>query len=377
MEHRCEEKWCPGADSNHRHADFQSAGLLAETTGFPTGYLQLQHSGHSTVTMECKMATIRKHRSKWQAIVRRKGVGSKSKTFNIKRDAQRWAREQELKLDNGTFGKLMPDEQSLAQLLRTYRDKVTSKKKGAPQEIRRIRRLLKDPISNLKISHLTSYKLSLFRDRRLHDGPRAAALDLIIISHCISIAIKEWGLALDENPTINVKRPAPPKARQRRLEDGEYELLYEASSQTRNPYIWPLIELAIETGMRRSELLALTWDNIDLLNMTAFLSDTKNGTSRTVPLTSKAVAIIKGIPKTHERLFLLSENASRLAWDKLRKRARLDDFRFHDLRHEAISRFFEKGLSVAEVALISGHKDPRMLMRYTHLKAEDIAKKLG
>jgi len=129
--------------------------------------------------------------------------------------------------------------------------------------------------------------------------------------------------------------------------------------------------------MRRSELLGLTWDDIDIKSKTAYLPDTKNGSSRTVPLSSKALAVIRNLDKTQLRLFPVSDNAIRLSWDKLKKRAKLKDLRFHDLRHEAISRFFEKGLSIAEVALISGHKDPRMLMRYTHLKAEDVALKLA
>lgn len=129
--------------------------------------------------------------------------------------------------------------------------------------------------------------------------------------------------------------------------------------------------------MRRSELLGLTWDEIDFKNRTAYLPDTKNGSSRTVPLSSTAVTTISNLGKTQSHLFLVSNNAIRLSWDKLKKRTKLDDLRFHDLRHEAISRFFEKGLSIAEVAFISGHKDLRMLMRYTHLKAEDVALKLA
>lgn len=323
------------------------------------------------------MATIRKHRSKWQAIVRRKGQGSASKTFHIRRDAERWARDQEQKLDNGTFGKLAPQEVTLAELLIRYRDAITVTKKGAPQETRRIQRLLKDPLTSLAADQITSDRLASFRDKRLRDGTRAAVIDLILIGHCLKIAMNEWGLSLTANPADKVKRPAPPKARQRRLEAGEYIALERASSQTKNTYLWPLVILAIETGMRRSELLGLTWDRIDLNNRTAYLVDTKNGDTRTVPLSAKAVNVIKSLPQSSQELFPVSDNAIRLSWDKLKKRAGLHDLRFHDLRHEAISRFFENGLSVVEVALISGHKDPRMLMRYTHLKAEDIAMKLG
>ena len=91
------------------------------------------------------MATIRKHRGKWQAIVRRKGQGSASKTFHIRRDAERWARDQERKLDNGTFGKLASQEVTLAELLIRYRDTITETKKGAPQEKRRIQILPINP----------------------------------------------------------------------------------------------------------------------------------------------------------------------------------------------------------------------------------------
>ena len=323
------------------------------------------------------MATICKHRRKWQAIVRRKGQGSASKTFHIRRDAERWARDQEQRLDNGTFGKLAPQEVTLAELLIRYRDTVTVTKKGAPQETRRLQRLLKDPLSSLMVDQITSDRLASFRDKRLRDGTRAAAIDLIMISHCLKIAMNEWGLSLTTNPADKVKRPAPAKARQRRLEAGEYVLLERAAKLTKNPYLWPLVILAIETGIRRSELLGLSWDNISLKNRTAYLTDTKNGSGRTVPLSSKAVAVICNLDKIRAHLFPVSDNAIRLSWGKLKKRVKLNNLRFHDLRHEAISRFFERGLTVAEVALISGHKDPRMLMRYTHLKAENVALKLA
>ena len=198
---------------------------------------------------------------------------------------------------------------------------------------------------------------------------------LVIIRHCLKIAINEWGLMLSANPVDKVKMPPSPPSRKRRLEDGEFSRLKKASSETRNPHIWPIIVFAIETGMRRSEILALTWDNIDLEKRVAFLLLTKNGSSREVPLSNKAIQVLKN--QLTENPFPINANAFRLAWDRLRTRAGLVDFRFHDLRHEALSRFFELGLSIPEVALISGHKDVKMLMRYTHLRAEDLVRKLN
>ena len=190
--------------------------------------------------------------------------------------------------------------------------------------------------------------------------------------------MNEWGLMLSSNPVDKVKMPPSSPARNRRLEDGEFERLEEASKQTKNPHIWPIIVFAIETGMRRGEILGLRWEHVDLDRRIAFLPLTKNGSSREVPLSTKAAKVLAAQRQRNDTPspFPVTPNGFRLAWDRLRSRAGLSDLRFHDLRHEAISRFFELGLNIPEVAVISGHKDPRMLFRYTHLRAEEIVHKL-
>ena len=127
--------------------------------------------------------------------------------------------------------------------------------------------------------------------------------------------------------------------------------------------------------MRRSEILNLRWVDVDLDSGFAFLFDTKNGEDRRVPLTKAARDVLSGLPRQDERVFPISANCVRLAWERTRNKAEISDLRFHDLRHEAVSRFFEMGMSVPEVALISGHKDVRQLFRYTHLNPENIFKK--
>src|SRR5262249_4686402 len=151
----------------------------------------------------------------------------------------------------------------------------------------------------------------------------------------------------------------------RRVADREAALLSSATDRCRNPLIKPLVELAMATGMRRGELLRAQWSDLDWQKRTLHVPQTKNGHPRTIALSGAALEIIDELPKNNERLFPLSANAVRLAWGRLAKRAGVVDLHFHDLRHEAISRFFEKGLSVPEVALISGHRDVRMLFRYT------------
>ena len=191
--------------------------------------------------------------------------------------------------------------------------------------------------------------------------------------------MNEWGLMLSANPVDRVKMPPSSPARNRRLEDGEFEQLEEAAKQTKNPHIWPIIVFAIETGMRRGEILGLRWEDVDLDRRIAFLPLTKNGSSREVPLSTKAVQVLAAQRQSNDTPapFPVTPNSFRLAWDRLRSRAGLSDLRFHDLRHEAISRFFELRLTIPEVAVISGHKDPRMLLRYTHLRVSSLVDKMN
>ena len=324
------------------------------------------------------MATFRKRNNKWQVIVRHHSIGTKAQSFHCKSQARRWAYELETALEAGQYGKLYPSKITLSDLLNKYLSEVTPKKRGRETEARRIKRLLKDSVSLYTLDDLSPHRLAEFRDRRLSDGVRACQYDLVIIRHCINLAINEWGLILDKNPADSVKKPASNSARERRLTCEELQLLISASSKTRNTHVLPMIMFALETGMRRGEILSLEWKFVDFDRQVALLPMTKNGTSREVPLSSRAITILEEqrVKRNHVP-FPTNDNAFRLAWDRLRTRAGISDLKFHDLRHEAISRFFEKGLSIAEVATISGHKDPKMLFRYTHLKASDIADKLG
>ncbi|WP_245482218.1 MULTISPECIES: site-specific integrase [unclassified Mesorhizobium] len=159
------------------------------------------------------------------------------------------------------------------------------------------------------------------------------------------------------------------------MEHHEQNALGQALKGSRAWYLAPMLELAVETGMRRGELLSLEWKHVDLDARTAILPLTKNGNSRKVPLTTRAATVLSKIPVRGETVFPISPGAFRQAWERLVKTG-LKNLLFHDLRHEAVSRFFEMGLSVPEVALISGHRDYRMLFRYTHIRPEDVARKL-
>ena len=323
------------------------------------------------------MGNIRKRHGKFQAQVRRESVKPIYKTFTNRKDAIIWVRGIEARIDAGETNVSAPKAITLADLLTRYSQEVTPAKKGRDAEQRRLSRILRDSIATTPLSKLTSAKLAEFRDRRMNDGVRAAQYDLILIKHCIKIARLEWGVPMPNNPVDGVRIPNGIKRRERRLIDGEYKALMDAAKSCKNTLIWPLVDFAIETGMRRSEILGLRWENFSDHRRIASLLDTKNGRKRDVPLTQKATKVIASLNEHTEYIFPTSEYAVRHAWDRLVKRAGIEDLRFHDLRHEAVSRFFEMGLSVPEVAFISGHKDYRMLARYTHIKAENVAKKIS
>ena len=322
------------------------------------------------------MGSIRRRNGKFQAQVRRDGVSPVSKTFTNKKDAVVWVRGIEARIDAGETNVSAPKAITLSDLLTRYSQEVTPAKKGCDTEQRRLNRLLKDSISTTPLSKLTCAKLAEFRDRRMNDGVRAAQYDLILIKHCIKIARLEWGVPMPNNPVDAVRIPNGIKRRERRLRDGEYDALMQAAKSCKNMLIWPMVDFAIETGMRRSEILSLRWENLSDQERIASLPDTKNGSKRDVPLTLKAAQVIASLPAHTENIFPTSDYAVRHAWDRLVKRAGIVDLRFHDLRHEAVSRFFEMGLSVPEVALISGHKDYRMLASYNHTDARYVLNKI-
>jgi integrase len=160
----------------------------------------------------------------------------------------------------------------------------------------------------------------------------------------------------------------------------------KAARTRQSPYIEWVVIFAIETAMRRGEILGLHWDQVDLKRRSVTILESKNGYSRTIPLTPTAVALLHDIwrevspwvsNQKSAKVFPITANALRMAWERMLKPTDIEDLHFHDLRHEAISRFFEIGLTVPEVASISGHRDMKMLMRYAHADTTRLAKKLA
>jgi len=270
-------------------------------------------------------------------------------------------------MQKGQWSKEHDKATTLGDLLCSYKELVTPNKRSHESEVRRLTRLTNDPISLLRLNEVTPAEIATFRDRRLKDGNRTTEYDLVLLRHAWNIAVNEWDWKLPTNPVQKVRFPKPSPHRERRLRQGEYELL-KTNCKERVWYLWPVIELAIETGMRRGELLSLEWKNIYLDSNRLVLNTTKNGKARIVPLTAIAKAVLKQINQDDDKVFPVTDVAVRQAWERLRASCEITDLTFHDLRHEAISRLFEKGLNVPEVASISGHKTPSQLFRYVQVK---------
>jgi integrase len=204
---------------------------------------------------------------------------------------------------------------TLADLLRRYEIEVVPRKRSADREVYMLRVILRQPIAQVSLHLLTTTEIAKYRDHRLalvkSDTVRR---ELAIVRHCIEVARKEWGFMLPSNPVQQVKMPRAGNPRERRVYPGELEKLLKACEASRCRWLPAVIQLAVETGMRRSELLAMRWDDVDLEVRTVVLRNTKNGFPRTVPLSTRAV--IKDTPRCGPTVFAISANALRLAWER-------------------------------------------------------------
>lgn len=282
-------------------------------------------------------------------------------------------------MDNGLgkVGSTSTEDMTVAQLLGRYSREIAAKKKGAETEQLRLERMQLAPFAKLRVSKLTSSAIADFRDQRLAQvKPTTVRRELGIIRSALETARREWGAPMRENPVSQITIPAAKDARERRLTNDESRTLFASIDQCRNRTLKPLVMFALETGLRRGELLRLNWCDIDLEGRRALIRNTKNGRDRMIPLSKSAISVLTSIRLGGPNPFPISANALRQSWKRICLRAGISDLRFHDLRHEAISRFFELGLSVPEVALISGHRDARMLFRYTHLSADVVRERM-
>lgn len=328
------------------------------------------------------MAQIRKRGpSQYQARVRLKGHPEVTCTFSSRQDAVVWASEREQLLLQGLGAAIRgADSLTLHHALERYAKEVTPSKKGQQQELSRLRRWQKNPLADQPLSRIRGADLARFRDLRQEQGAGANTirLDLALISHLFEVARKDWGFETLNNPAKAMRKPKLPRGRDRRLFTGEEAKLLAYCDAQGNILLKVFIILAIETAMRRGEIANLQWSDVDLNARLAYLYDTKNGESRIVPLSTRAVSAFQLLPhESQGRVVAIHRDNISSSFAVACAACGIKGLTLHDLRHEATSRLFEKGLNMMEVSTITGHKTLSMLKRYTHLRPSDLLSRLG
>jgi len=325
------------------------------------------------------MASITKRNGKWFVQVRRHGH-SLSKTFTQKKDAETWAKQLELELERQELPQ-NPKEKlkgiTLGQLVERYKSQVSPRKKSCKNEQIALDAFLRHDLCKKPVAGITASDFAAYRDERLSEvQPATLKRELTILQNVFEIAKKEWGMPLKTNPVAELGFTARVVRRDRRLQDGELGLIIEDAKQRRNPYILPLILMALETGMRRGELLEATWHNLNLRARTLFIPDSKNSEPRTIPLSLKAIEVLEGLDPTEDRIFPVNAGTVKTTWHRMMQKLQLPDLNLHDLWHECISNLFDRGLHIGEVSSISGHKTWSQLKTYTQPKPSSILAKL-
>ena len=325
------------------------------------------------------MATITKRKSgKWTAEVRthKKYI---SKTFLKKANASNWAKEIEYQLDREQYEDFSESVRiTLGELITRYRDEITSTKKGAKEEKYKLNFILRNKIVKCRVLSLKTKQILEFKNDIKET--RAASTVNKYIHYIYTIwetARVQWDIALpSRNPVSLVKKEKVTDKIDRILTPEEYQDLLVACSKSNLAFLPEIVEFAYITAMRFGEITKLETKDINFEKSTALLLDTKNGESRLVPLTDRALEICNKF-RFREKLFDINRDKFRHYFEQACFRAKVKNFRFHDLRACAITNLFLNGWSIAEVSVVSGHKTWSELKRYTRIKASDLIKKIN
>lgn len=321
------------------------------------------------------MATFRKLSSgKWQAQIARNGI-RKSASFATKREAQDWSARQEYLVTNAEPSQ---SKLTLKDAFVRYAREESPKRRGVRWEVVRLERLSSDKVADKRLADLEPADLADWRDRRSKEvAPGTVRREMTLISSVLSTARREWGL-ISHNPISDIRKPSSPPPRDRRVSGAEIDKLLEASGADLNKATARAVHafrFAVETAMRAGEIVGLTAATVDRDTRVATLPKTKNGTVRKVPLSTGAIELLDALSETDGPLFDLNSQQIDALFRKARDKSGIENLRFHDSRHEAITRLAKK-LDVLSLARMVGHKDIKMLMIYYNETAEELAQRL-
>lgn len=344
------------------------------------------------------MATYEKRKSangktSIRAKIRLKGQKPVTRTFPNISLAKKWATQTEAAIREGRyFNQVESRKHTLAETVERYKRDVLPNKSDAMQHQGAHLSEWKEEIGHLVLADITPQLLTECRDtfakRKTHyktqRSPATVNRLLAAISHVFSIASAEWGW-IEHNPVKKVRKLKEPRGRVRFLSDNEREALLRECEASDLQCLLPIVVLALATGMRRGEILGLRWENVDLLRGRLVLEETKNGERRGVALGDYPLKLLKlhnKVRRLDTDLVFPSQSGNRPlefrgAWNKALKKAEIENFRFHDLRHSAASYLAMNGATPAEIAEILGHKTLAMVKRYAHLCENHTAKVVG
>ena len=322
------------------------------------------------------MATIYKENTGWMVRIRRKGSLPINKSFQSKVDATKWARRVERLVELGKYEDISEAGMTtLGEALERYLAEKTPEKKGSTEEAYRITKIIKAPIAQVSLAELTAGKITKYRREIAKETSNSNANRYVsLICTCLKTVIAEWDIYLPQNPCKQISKLREPAPKDDRITPEQEASIMASARQSKNIYLPCIITIGMELGLRRSEIVKLRWEWIRGNQLT--IIDTKNGTNRTVPLTTKIQAELNKLPRKDIGRIFGEMKSFRDAWEYCLKRAGVDT-NFHRLRHEACSRLNEKGFTIPEICAISGHKTWSSLKRYTHISPEFLEEKLN
>ena len=342
------------------------------------------------------MATIETRRSAdgtigYRAKVRLKGFPSESATFERKTDAKEWAKQTETSMRQGRhFKTAEAKKHTVGEFIDRYLHEIEKKNPKRFVDVKPLLRWWKGEIGAYLLSEVSRALIIEQRDKLLNTKGRNVERRsnstvnryMTALGNAFTVATNEWEW-IDENPMRKISKLSEPRGRVRFLDDEERERLLEACKASANPYLHTLVVLALSTGARQGELLNLRWSDVDWRRRVLTLHDTKNKDRRLLPLVHYALQLMEEHNKVRniasDWIFPSPSRPMkpwdcRSAWLSALRKANIQDFRFHDLRHSCASYLAMNGASLAEIAEVLGHKTLQMVKRYAHLSEAHTAK---
>ena len=336
------------------------------------------------------MATFQKRGKKWRVMVRKTGRAPITKSFSTKALGEAWARDIEREIESGEYDQArVLGSTSFGSLVDRYREEMPTPGRTKDACLRMLQRGLGD----LTLDRLTKPAILAYcRRRSIEDGagPATVSQDLIYLGTVLTVARAHWDLPVRLEAVSDARavlrregRVGRSEERERRPTAEELAALEEywqrpVVKRTLTTPIIDVVRFAIASAMRLSEIVAIRWEDLNETDRTILIRDRKHptkkqGNNQTVPLLGDAWTIVQRQPRSPDgRIFPFKAASISASFTRAVLRTRIDDLHFHDLRREGISRLFEAGYQIQEVALVSGHRDWKQLKRYTQIEAKDL-----